>query len=78
MQRAGGVLEILPEGQGFLRRDNFSPGHDDIYVSPSQIKRFGLKTGEYLVGLVRPPKDNEKYYGLLRVETVNGLPPEEA
>ncbi|HEY3281942.1 MAG TPA: transcription termination factor Rho, partial [Armatimonadota bacterium] len=47
-------------------------------VSPSQIKRFGLKTGEYLVGLVRPPKDNEKYYGLLRVETVNGLPPEEA
>ncbi len=77
-QRAGGVLEILPEGQGFLRRDNYSPGHDDIYVSPSQIKRFALKTGETLVGIVRPPKDNEKYFGLLRVESVNGLPPEEA
>ena len=74
----GGVLEILPEGMGFLRRDNYSPGIDDIYVSNSQIKRFGLMTGDSVVGQVRPPKDNEKYLSLLRVESVNGLTPEEA
>ncbi len=76
--RMGGVLEILPEGMGFLRRDNYSPGPEDIYVSPSQIKRFGLMTGDTVWGIVRPPKDNEKYFGLLRVESVNGVPPEEA
>ncbi len=73
-----GVLEILPDGWGFLRGRNFAPAADDIYVSQSQIKRFGLKTGDTVTGQVRPPKDTEKYYGLLRVELVNGLDPETA
>lgn len=75
---AEGVLEILPDGWGFLRRDvNFAAdGSGDIYVSQTQIKRFGLKTGDTVSGVVRPPKENEKYYGLLRVELVNGLDPE--
>src|SRR5436305_8553433 len=73
-----GVLEILPDGWGFLRHDNFAPAPDDIYVSQSQIKRFGLKTGDWVSGQVRPPKENEKYYGLLRVEAVNGMDPETA
>ncbi len=75
---AEGVLEILPDGWGFLRRDiNFAAdGTGDIYVSQTQIKRFGLKTGDIVSGVVRPPKENEKYYGLLRVELVNGLDPE--
>jgi transcription termination factor Rho len=74
----GGVLEILDEGIGFLRSDHYMPGSDDIYVSQSQIRRFGLRTGDMVVGQVRAPKDNEKYYGLLRVEAVNGLDPESA
>ncbi len=73
-----GVLEILPDGWGFLRHDNFQPAADDIYVSQSQIKRFGLKTGDWVSGQVRPPKENEKYYGLLRVEAVNQVEPERA
>ncbi len=73
-----GILEILSEGMGFLRRNNYSPNAEDIYVSQTQIKRFGLKTGDEVSGLVRPPKDSEKYYGLLRVETVNGVDPEVA
>src|SRR5207302_2862451 len=73
-----GVLEILPDGWGFLRHDNFTPAADDVYVSQSQIKRFGLKTGDWVSGQVRAPKENEKYYGLLRVEAVNGLEPEKA
>ncbi len=75
---AEGVLEILSDGWGFLRRDiNFAAdGNGDIYVSQTQIKRFGLKTGDTVFGVVRPPKENEKYYGLLRVELVNGLDPE--
>jgi transcription termination factor Rho len=73
-----GVLEILPEGYGFLRSPNYSylPGPDDIYVSPSQIKRFDLQTGETVSGQVRPPKEGERYFALLRVEAVNGEPPE--
>jgi transcription termination factor Rho len=71
-----GVLEILPDGWGFLRHDNFAPAPDDIYVSQSQIKRFGLKTGDWVSGQVRPPKENEKYYGLLRVEAVNQMDPD--
>jgi transcription termination factor Rho len=71
-----GVLEILPDGWGFLRRDNFTPSQNDIYVSQSQVKRFGLHTGDLVSGQVRPPKDTEKYYGLLRVEAVNGMDPE--
>lgn len=73
-----GVLEILPDGWGFLRGQNFQPAANDIYVSQSQIKRFGLKTGDLITGQVRPPKDNEKYYGLLRVQVVNGLDPDTA
>src|SRR5947199_4389602 len=73
-----GVLEILPDGWGFLRHDNFQPAPDDIYVSQSQIKRFGLKTGDWVSGQVRPPKENEKCYGLLRVEAVSGIEPERA
>jgi len=68
-----GVLEVLPEGFGFLRSpdSNYMPGPDDIYISPSQIKRFGLRTGDIISGQIRPPKDNEKYFALLRVETIN-------
>jgi transcription termination factor Rho len=75
---AQGVLEILSEGWGFLRRHNFTPNPEDIYVSQTQIKRFGLRTGDLVAGQVRPPKDSEKYFGLLRVEQVNGLDPEVA
>lgn len=73
-----GILEIMPEGYGFLRTNGYLPGPEDIYVSPSQIKRFGLRVGDEVLGQVRPPKDNEKYYALLRVEGVNGLDPEQA
>ncbi len=74
----GGVLEIVQEGIGFLRSDHLLPGPEDVYVSQSQIRRFGLRTGDTVIGQVRPPKDSEKYFGLLRVEAVNGLDPEAA
>ncbi|MCB0216176.1 MAG: transcription termination factor Rho [Caldilineae bacterium] len=74
----GGVLEIIQDGIGFLRSHNVRPGNEDVYVSQSQIRRFALRTGDRVIGQVRPPKENEKYYGLLRVETVNGLDPEAA
>ena len=74
----GGVLEIVDDGIGFLRAEKYLPGPEDIYVSQTQIKRFNLRTGDMVVGQVRAPKDSEKYYGLLRVESVNGLNPEEA
>jgi transcription termination factor Rho len=75
-----GVLEILPEGYGFLRSQDWSylPGPDDIYVSPSQIKRFGLRTGDDVRGQVRPPKSWERYLALLKVESVSGDDPEKA
>jgi len=73
---AGGVLEITDEGYGFLRGDGLRPGGGDVYVSQSQVRRFGLRTGDYVTGQVRPPKDSEKYYGLLRVEAVNSVDPE--
>ncbi|MEM7654590.1 MAG: transcription termination factor Rho [Bacteroidota bacterium] len=74
-----GVLEIIPEGYGFLRSSeyNYLPSPDDIYVSPSQIKLFGLKTGDTVLGDIRPPKDGERYFALLRVTTINGRTPEE-
>ncbi|HTK68996.1 MAG TPA: transcription termination factor Rho [Candidatus Eisenbacteria bacterium] len=77
---AEGVLEILSEGYGFLRSPdyNYLPGPDDIYVSPSQIKRFDLRTGDTVSGQVRPPKDGERYFALLRVEAVNFESPEVA
>ena len=73
-----GVLEIIEDGFGFLRGPRFLPGSDDIYVSQSQIRRFGLRTGDRVSGQVRPPKDNEKFFSLLRVEAVNGVDPETA
>ena len=75
-----GVLEILPEGYGFLRSPvwNYLYGPDDIYVSPSQIKRFDLRTGDTVLGQVRPPKEGERYLALLKVEIVNGDEPEKA
>src|SRR5213593_1308730 len=78
--RGEGVLEILPEGYGFLRSPdwNYLYGPDDIYVSPSQIKRFDLRTGDTIMGQVRPPKEGERYLALLKVETVNGEEPEKA
>ena len=71
-----GVLEIVQDGIGFLRRGDMLPSPKDIYVSQSQIRRFGLRTGDMVIGRIRPPKDSEKYFGLLRVEAVNGLDPE--
>src|SRR5687767_8623368 len=75
-----GVLEILPEGYGFLRSQdwNYLYGPDDIYVSPSQIKRFDLRTGDTVLGQVRPPKEWERYLALLKVESINGDSPEQA
>ncbi|MGD1005887.1 MAG: transcription termination factor Rho [Ignavibacteriaceae bacterium] len=73
-----GVLEVLPDGYGFLRSSdyNYLPSPDDIYVSPSQIKKFSLRTGDFVSGQVRPPKEGERFFALLRVEAVNGLEPE--
>jgi transcription termination factor Rho len=74
----GGVLDIVDENIGFLRSEHYLPGPEDVYVSQSQIRRFGLRTGDMVIGQVRPPKDSEKYFGLLRVEAINGLDPEAA
>jgi transcription termination factor Rho len=73
-----GVLDILPDGYGFLRTQGYLPSEEDVYVSMSQIRRFGLRRGDEISGLIRPPKDSEKYYALLRIEHVNGLDPETA
>ena len=75
-----GVVEILQDGFGFLRSasSSYLAGPDDVYVSPSQIRRFGLRTGDTVAGLVRPPKDSERYFALLKVETINYQQPEEA
>jgi transcription termination factor Rho len=76
LEKANGVLDVLPEGYGFLRRDGYMVGADDIYISQSQIRRFELRRGDLVAGQVRKPKENEKYYGIVKVETVNGYPPE--
>ena len=74
-----GILEITPEGYGFLRTsDDFSPSDSDVYVSPSQIKRFMLSVGDKIAGQVRPPKEGERYYALLRIEAINDEDPEQA
>ena len=73
-----GVLDIIEDGFGFLRGERYLPGADDVYVSQSQIRRFGLRPGDKVAGVIRPPKDNEKYHSLLRVESVNGIDPESA
>ncbi|RMF15326.1 MAG: transcription termination factor Rho [Candidatus Dadabacteria bacterium] len=78
--RAEGTLEILPDGYGFLRSAdyNYLPGPDDIYVSPSQIRRFSLRKGDTIIGLIRPPKSGERYFAMLKIETINDDTPEVA
>jgi len=73
---SGGVLEILPDGFGFLRSSsyNYLPGPDDIYASPSQIKKFGLRKGDNVLGLIRPPKNGERFFALLQLQSINGVP----
>lgn len=73
-----GVLEILPDGYGFLRIENYLPSDEDIYISPSQIRRFNLRTGDMVAGKMRPPKEGEKYRAILQITSVNGLEPEHA
>ena len=73
---ASGVLEIVNDGYGFLRPNKLRQGHGDVYISQSQIRRFGLRTGDHVTGQVRAPKEGERYYGLVRVEAVNGADPE--
>ena len=73
-----GVLEVLPDGYGFLRRDNYLPGNKDIYVSIAQIRRFGLRTGDLVTGKTRPSKEGERFLALLYITAINGIDPEEA
>ena len=75
---AEGVLEVLPDGYGFLRIENYLPSDRDIYISPSQIRRFHLRTGDMISGKIRPPKEGEKYRAILQIAAVNGLDPEHA
>jgi transcription termination factor Rho len=74
----GGILEIMNEGVGFLRTNHYQAGPDDIYVSQTQIRRYGLRNGDLVIGNVRPPRDSERHYGMLKVESVNALDPEDA
>jgi transcription termination factor Rho len=74
----GGILDVVSDGIGFLRSGDLLPSPEDIYISQSQIRRFGLRAGDTVIGQVRPPKENEKYFGLLRVEAVNNVDPEKA
>lgn len=74
----GGILEIMSEGIGFLRSANYQSGPDDIYVSQSQVNRFDLRSGDLVIGHVRPPRNSERHYGLLKAESVNGLEPAQA
>ncbi len=78
LELRGGILEIMSEGIGFLRSGHYQPGPYDIYVSQSQIRRYKLRNGDLVIGHVRPPRESERHYGLLKVESVNGLEPEEA
>jgi transcription termination factor Rho len=77
MELRGGILEIMSEGIGFLRSGHYQPGPYDVYVSQSQIRRYNLRTGDLVIGHVRPPRESERHYGLLKVETINGIDPEE-
>jgi len=78
VQYRTGLLDVLPDGFGFLRTQGYTPSDNDIYVSLSQIRRFKLRRGDEITGQVRTPKDNEKYHALLKIQTVNGLDPEQA
>ena len=73
----GGILEIMNEGIGFLRT-NYQIGPDDVYVSQAQLRRYDLRSGDLVIGHVRPPRESERHYGLLKVESINGISPEEA
>jgi transcription termination factor Rho len=75
---AKGILEILPENYGFLRTDGYLPSREDVYVSQTQIRRFDMQNGDFVSGQVRPPKEGEKYYSLLKIEAINGINPEQA
>ncbi len=77
LELRGGILEIMSDGMGFLRSGHYQPGAFDVYVSQSQIRRYNLRDGDLIIGHVRPPRESEKHYGLLKVETVNGFDPEE-
>src|SRR4030066_74211 len=76
LELRGGILEIMSDGMGFLRSGHYQPGAFDIYVSQSQIRRYNLRDGDLIIGHVRPPRESEKHYGLLKVETINGIHPE--
>ena len=78
LELRGGILEIMSEGIGFLRSGHYQPGPFDVYVSQSQIRRYNLRNGDLVIGQVRPPRESERHYGLLKVENINGLDPEEA
>ena len=77
LELRGGILEIMSEEIGFLRSGHYQPGPYDVYVSQSQIRRYSLRNGDMVIGHVRPPRESERHYGLLKVETINGIPPEE-
>ena len=77
LELRGGILEIMSEGIGFLRSGHYQPGPYDVYVSQSQIRRYGLRNGDLVIGQVRPPRESERHYGLLKVETVNGINPDD-
>ena len=74
MEVRGGVLEIMPEGIGFLRQ-NYEVGSEDVYVSQAQLRRYDLRNGDLVIGAVRPPRESERHFGLLKVETINGISP---
>src|SRR4030066_1413641 len=73
LELRGGILEIMSEGIGFLRSGHYQPGPYDVYVSQSQIRRYSLRNGDLVIGQVRPPRESERHYGLLKVESVNGI-----
>ncbi|MFU8773498.1 MAG: Rho termination factor N-terminal domain-containing protein, partial [Anaerolineales bacterium] len=77
LELRGGILEIMSEGIGFLRSGHYQPGPYDVYVSQSQIRRYSLRNGDLVIGHVRPPRESERHYGLLKVESINGLDPDE-
>ena len=77
-QYVTGILDIVDDGYGFMRRRGLMPSPDDVYVSSSHVRRFGLRSGDRVAGIPRPPKNGEKYWGLVRVDSVNGVDPETA
>src|SRR4030043_1146006 len=78
LELRGGILEIMSDGMGFLRSGHYQPGPYDVYVSQSQIRRYSLRNGDLIIGQVRPPRESERHYGLLKVENINGINAEDA